>query len=45
MNDDDQTLESYQEGGSVTAEKMRAAADGIKTPKHDDRLLSEHRDD
>ncbi len=44
MNRNDQTLESYEKG-SITAEKMRVAADGIKTPKHDDRLLSEHRDD
>ena len=45
MDEDTQTLESFEKGGSVTAEKMRAAADKINPPKHDDRLLSQHRND
>ncbi len=44
MNRTDQTLESYEKG-SITAEKMRVAAEKIKTPKQDDGLLSQHRDD
>ncbi len=43
MNRTDQTLESYEKG-SITAEKMRIAADGIRIPKQDDQLLSPHRD-
>ncbi len=43
MNRTDQTLESYEKG-SITAEKMRVAAAGIKLPKQDDQVLSPHRD-
>jgi hypothetical protein len=41
---DNQTLESYEKG-SITAEKMRAAAEKIDLPNQDGRLLSPHRHD
>lgn len=41
---DDQTLESYDKG-SITAEKIRTAAEKIDLPKQDGRLLSSHRHD
>ncbi|HEX2043633.1 MAG TPA: hypothetical protein VHF24_13450 [Acidimicrobiales bacterium] len=45
MSNTNPTLETYEQGGSVTARKMRAAAEKIDVPKHDDRLLSPYRDD
>ncbi len=38
------SLDGYEEGGSITASKMRAAAAKINSPKQDDQLLSPHRD-
>jgi len=38
------SLETYEEGGSITARKMRAAAEKIDVPKQDDALLSPYRD-
>jgi hypothetical protein len=38
-------LETFEEGGSITAQKMLAAADRINPPKKDDALLSPYRDD
>jgi hypothetical protein len=46
MSDDaNLTLETFEEGGSITAHKMRIAADSIEVPPRDDELLSPHRDD
>ncbi len=45
MTDADQSLETYEEGGSITARKMRTAANKIQAPKKDDELLSPHRND
>ena len=41
---DNQALESYDKG-SITAEKMRAAAEKIDLPEQNGRLLSPHRHD
>ncbi len=45
MSDATPDLETYEEGGSISAQKMRKAADRIDVPKKDDRLLSPYRDD
>ena len=42
---DTPTLETYETGGSISAQKMRTVADGIDVPKRDDQLLSAYRDD
>ena len=40
MSDATPTLESYEEGGSITATKMRKVADSIEVPAQGDRLLT-----
>ena len=45
MSDSTPSLETYEEGGSITARKMRTAAAKIDLPKEDDGLLSPYRDD
>lgn len=45
MIDRTPTLETYEEGGSITAQKLRTVAKKIEVPKLDDRLLSPYRDD
>lgn len=45
MSENTPSLETYEEGGSITAHKMRAAAAKIDLPKEDDGLLSPYRDD
>jgi hypothetical protein len=44
MTDANQTLETYQEGGSISARKMRTVADSIDEPKREGELLSPYRD-
>ncbi len=44
MTDANQSLETFEEGGSVTAGKMRTAASKIRPPKKENELLSPHRD-
>ena len=43
MSDANPSLE-IEEGSSITAAKMKKAADRINLPKQDDQLLSPHRD-
>ena len=43
MTDAHQSLETYEEGGSITARKMRTTANKIKPPKQENELLSPHR--
>lgn len=45
MSDQTQSLESYEEGVSLNARKLRITASKIDTPKLDDRLLSPYRED
>ena len=45
MSDVTPSLDSYEEGGSITADKMRTAAEKIDVPDKGGRLLSPHRDD
>ena len=44
MSDANPSLE-IEEGSSITATKMKKAADRIDLPEQDDRLLSPYRDD